>query len=78
MALNQVRPWVERYLYEHEGQCPPNLSAVARLVNASEVPRDGWGRPLRLVCPTSRPGYDYVLMSDGPDGYPGGLDRIED
>jgi general secretion pathway protein G len=41
------------------------------------TPSDAWGRPLRLICPSGRPGYEYELMSDGPDGEPGGLDRIE-
>jgi general secretion pathway protein G len=38
---------------------------------------DAWGRPFRLVCPSRREGVAYDLSSDGPDGEPGGLDRIE-
>jgi hypothetical protein len=29
------------------------------------------------VCPSRREGLAYDLSSDGPDGEPGGLDRIE-
>jgi general secretion pathway protein G len=77
VALNRLRPAVDRYLLEHEGGCPAQLSEVLEYLQAPELPEDAWGRPLRLVCPSLRPGIDYVLMSDGPDGKAGGLDRIE-
>jgi hypothetical protein len=72
-----VRRAVDRFMAEHEGKCPPNLAAVADHGAFDEPPPDAWGRSLRLLCPSGRPGYDYELMSDGPDGKPGGLDRIE-
>lgn len=77
VVLNRVRPAVERYLLEHEGACPSQLSEVLEYLKAPELPNDAWGRPLRLVCPSHRQDADYVLMSDGPDGKAGGLDRIE-
>lgn len=77
LALSAVQPGVERYLLQHEGQCPQNLEEILPLIARSELPSDGWGRGLRLVCPSVRPGVSYVLMSDGPDGKAGGLDRIE-
>lgn len=77
VALNIVRPAVERYLLDHDNVCPPTLADVLPYLHLPELPADAWGRPLRLVCPSMRPGVDYVLMSDGPDGEPGGLDRIE-
>jgi general secretion pathway protein G len=77
-ALSVVRPLVERYLLVKEGECPTDLEAVRLQHSMNALPRDGWGRPLRLVCPSVRPGVEYVLMSDGPDGKPGGIDRIED
>lgn len=77
VALNQVRPAVERYLLEHEGACPEQLTDVMEYLKVPELPNDAWGRPLRLVCPSIRPSTDYVLMSDGPDGEAGGRDRIE-
>jgi general secretion pathway protein G len=40
------------------------------------APRDAWERPLRIQCP-GRDRARYDLFSDGPDGLPGGLDRIE-
>ena len=77
VALNQLRPVVERYLLDHEGKCPSSLGEVVAYLSRPEVPTDAWGHPLRLVCPSIRPGVDYVLMSDGPDGLAGGRDRIE-
>jgi hypothetical protein len=77
VALNVVRPAVERYLLDHDGACPASLTEVLPYLRAPDLPNDAWGQPLRLVCPSGRAGVDYVLMSDGPDGKAGGLDRIE-
>lgn len=77
VALHFVHPGVERYLLESDGKCPTSLDEVREHLPRKELPLDGWGRPLRLVCPTEREGVAYVLMSDGPDGIAGGLDRIE-
>ena len=40
-------------------------------------PEDAWGRPLRLLCPGHDNPRRYDLMSDGPDGIFGGLDRVQ-
>lgn len=77
VALQELKAPVERYLLENEGKCPPTLDAVVEYATFDEVPRDGWGRSVRLVCPSDRDEVDFVLMSDGPDGRPGGLDRVE-
>lgn len=77
VALSLVNPAVQRYLLENEGECPPELSDVLPYLERTELPGDAWGRPLRLVCPSVREGVSYVLLSDGPDGLPGGLDRVE-
>jgi general secretion pathway protein G len=76
-TLLGVRQAVDAYMAEHDGGCPAELTTVADYGNFKEVPRDAWGRPLRLVCPGRREGSAYELMSDGPDGKPAGLDRIE-
>lgn len=68
---------VDTYLADHDGECPPDLAAVAAYARFEGVPRDAWGRPLRLVCPGGDAAVPYQLMSDGPDGRPGGLDRIQ-
>lgn len=77
VALTALQQPVERYLLERDGKCPTKLLDVLPYASFPELPVDGWGRPLRLVCPSEREGVDYILMSDGPDGLPGGLDRIE-
>jgi hypothetical protein len=77
VGLLQVRRAIDIYMAENNGDCPENLSLVAPHIAGGQIPRDAWGRPFRFACPSHRPGYDYELMSDGPDGKPGGLDRIE-
>jgi general secretion pathway protein G len=76
-ALLVVRRGLDAYRADHEGKCPRQLEDLETLGYLTEVPDDAWGRPLRLVCPGRREGVPYELSSDGPDGEPGGLDRIE-
>ena len=77
VTLLETRRALDLYMAENKGECPKALSDVAPYMPGEQVLNDAWGRPLRLLCPSERPGYDYELMSDGPDGKPGGLDRIE-
>lgn len=76
-SLLGARAAVETYLLDHDGGCPPSLEAVAEHVGQERLPKDAWGRPLRLTCPGREEGSPYQLASDGQDGVPGGLDRIE-
>jgi general secretion pathway protein G len=76
-TLFGARRAVDAYIADHDGGCPETLKAVSDHAHQDSVPRDAWGRPLRLVCPGRWEGAPYELMSDGPDGEPGGLDRIE-
>lgn len=77
-TLLGVRPAVEAYMADHEGGCPPALSALTeQYARFKEPPSDAWGQKLRLICPADRQGKSYVLESGGPDGEPGGLDRIQ-
>lgn len=76
-TLSVARKAVETYLADHDAGCPESLEIVAQSVHLESVPRDAWGNPLRLTCPGRFDGAPYELMSDGPDGKPGGLDRIE-
>ncbi len=75
--LVDVRVAVDSYLADHDGGCPPDLTSLVGYGAVNEEPTDAWGRPLRLICPGPKEGQSYELMSDGPDGKPGGLDRIE-
>jgi hypothetical protein len=76
-TLLSLRRGVDAYMAENDGACPQNLEKVLDFTSAKKVPNDAWGNPFRLVCPARRQDERYELMSDGPDGKPGGLDRIE-
>jgi general secretion pathway protein G len=76
-TLLAMRRAVDGYLAENSGACPERLEQALAYGSFNEVPTDAWGNPLRLVCPARREGERYELLSDGPDGLPGGLDRIE-
>jgi|EndMetStandDraft_4_1072995.scaffolds.fasta_scaffold184628_2 general secretion pathway protein G len=76
-TLVSMRHAVDAYMAETDGGCPPSLDKVLDLSSFKKLPSDAWGNPLRLVCPARRSDERYELLSDGPDGKPGGLDRIE-
>jgi general secretion pathway protein G len=76
-AILVVRRGLDAYRADHEGRCPKQLDELESAGYLAALPKDAWGRPLRLVCPSRREGLPYDLSSDGPDGEPGGLDRIE-
>ena|SRR5690242_13277450 len=76
-ALLVVRRALDAYRADHDGKCPKQLEELESGHYLKELPDDAWGRPLRLACPSRREGVAYDLSSDGPDGEPGGLDRIE-
>lgn len=76
-TLLGVRQALDAYLAENDGACPASLEEVLVYGLFESAPKDAWGNSLRLVCPGRRPGERYELLSDGPDGKPGGLDRIE-
>ncbi|HXK18659.1 MAG TPA: type II secretion system protein GspG [Polyangiaceae bacterium] len=77
-TLLGVRPAIEAYMADHDGGCPPALSVLPeQYARFKEPPSDAWGHPLRLICPADALGKSYVLESGGPDGEPGGLDRIQ-
>lgn len=77
-VLLVARRGVDSFRADHDGACPKGgLDEVVAGGYLAQVPRDAWRQPLRLVCPARRPGKAYELLSDGPDGEPGGLDRVE-
>ncbi|HXX67780.1 MAG TPA: type II secretion system protein GspG [Polyangiaceae bacterium] len=73
MTTNAVAAWRA----DHDRKCPPSLADLVNAGYLTELPRDAWGRPLRVTCPGRRPSRDFEVSSDGPDGRPGGLDRVE-
>jgi general secretion pathway protein G len=68
---------VSTYRADHAGACPKTTGELLASGYVREAPVDAWGRPLRLVCPGRKDPLGFDLSSDGPDGVPGGLDRLE-
>ncbi len=68
---------VASYRADHAGACPKELTELVVGGYSRDVPVDAWSRPLRLTCPGRRDPRGFEIASDGPDGIPGGLDRVE-
>ncbi len=66
-----------QYRADHANGCPRDWSEMVAASYLHDVPLDAWGRPLRLTCPGRRDKAGFDLESDGPDGLPGGLDRVQ-
>ena len=76
-TLIGVRHAIDAYRADNDGGCPSGLDKLAAYGNFKDMPTDAWGHALRFICPSRRAGEAYQLSSDGPDGEPGGLDRVE-
>ncbi len=76
-TIGVVARGVDAYRADHEGKCPDDLGDLTKLGYSKVEPRDAWGHSLRLLCPGFSHRDSYDLMSDGPDGQFGGLDRVE-
>lgn len=76
-TLGVVHTAVAAYRADHERRCPESLAVLKRERYLAIDPVDAWGHPLRLTCPGRKDPGGYDLMSDGPDGEMGGLDRVE-
>lgn len=68
---------VSAYRADHDRQCPRSLDELVTGGYMHDLPIDAWGRMLRLTCPGRRDPAGFELSSDGPDGLPFGLDRVE-
>jgi general secretion pathway protein G len=62
---------------DHARTCPASLADLVTAGYLHQVPRDAWGHPLRVTCPGRRDPQGFDVSSDGPDGEPGGTDRVE-
>lgn len=62
---------------DHDHACPASLADLVTAGYLHEVPRDAWGHPLRVTCPGRKDPQGFDVSSDGPDGEPGGTDRVE-
>lgn len=62
---------------DHDHSCPASLADLVTAGYLHEVPRDAWGHALRVTCPGRKDAQGFDVSSDGPDGQPGGMDRVE-
>ncbi len=76
-TLTTTHRAVSAYRADHSGSCPRELGDLVTGGYQQGMPIDAWGRPLRLTCPGRRDPRGFDLASDGPDGVPFGLDRVE-
>jgi general secretion pathway protein G len=76
-TITTGRNAVSAFRADHKGACPKELSELVVGGYSAEIPIDAWGRPLRLTCPGRVDPKGFELLSDGPDGVPYGLDRVE-
>ena len=76
-VLTDTTRAIAAYRADHAHGCPRSVGELVDRGSLRELPVDAWGRPLRLTCPGRVHRSDFDLVSDGPDGLPGGLDRVQ-
>jgi general secretion pathway protein G len=76
-AIDTASRAVFAFRGERQGACPKTWRDVVGAGYLRDVVNDGWGHPLRLVCPGRKDAKSFEVLSDGPDGLPYGLDRVE-
>jgi general secretion pathway protein G len=72
-TMNALAAWRA----DHDRACPAALADLVSGGYLHRVPRDAWGHALRVACPGRKDPKGFEVLSDGPDGEPGGLDRVE-
>jgi general secretion pathway protein G len=72
-ATNAIMAWRA----DHVRACPASLAELVTGGYLHQLPRDAWGQPLRVTCPGRRDPAGFDVSSDGPDGEPGGRDRVQ-
>ncbi|HSY22281.1 MAG TPA: type II secretion system protein GspG [Polyangiaceae bacterium] len=68
---------IEAFRADHDEHCPASLTDLVAGGYLHEIPRDAWGHSLRVSCPGRKRNRPFDIASDGPDGEPFGLDRVE-
>jgi general secretion pathway protein G len=75
-TIGVVTEAIDAYRADHDAACPATLDVLKTEGYLASRAEDAWGRPLRLLCPGFENPGSYDLVSDGPDGVLGGLDRV--
>ena len=65
------------YRADHDRVCPADSRALYAAGYTKTLQTDAWGKPLRIICPGRKDPRGFDVVSDGPDGEPLGLDRVE-
>ncbi len=65
------------YRADHALACPTDSRALYAAGYTKTLVSDAWGKPLRIICPGRKDPRGFDVVSDGPDGEPLGLDRVE-
>jgi general secretion pathway protein G len=81
-TIANVMRAVEAFRADHQGRCP---AGVVQLLNPDDgrepylprTPRDGWGHPLRVVCPGRKHPASADVTSPGPSGSFEARDQVE-
>jgi general secretion pathway protein G len=68
---------VSAWRADHERACPGSVADLVSGGYLHQAPRDAWGHPLRVSCPGRTDPLGFDVTSDGPDGEPWGMDRVE-
>jgi general secretion pathway protein G len=68
---------VSAWRADHDRACPGSVADLVSGGYLHQAPRDAWGHPLRVSCPGRRDPLGFDVTSDGPDGEPWGMDRVE-
>lgn len=68
---------VSAWRADHDRACPGSVADLVSGGYLHQAPRDAWGHPLHVSCPGRRDPLGFDVTSDGPDGEPWGLDRVE-
>jgi general secretion pathway protein G len=76
-AIGATTDAIAAFRADHDRACPGSAGELVAAGYLRELPRDAWGRPLRIACPGRRDTRGFDVVSDGPDNQPGGLDRVE-
>ncbi len=76
-TIGETMRAVSAWRADHDGACPGALADLVSGGYLRQTPLDAWGHPLRVICPGRRDRRGFDVSSDGPDGEPGGLDRVE-
>ncbi len=72
VAITDVRRALERFR-AHVGRCPRSTTELVHPPRSHtryirEMPKDGWGRELRVECPSTRDPDEVSVVSAGPSG----------